>query len=75
MSAQRPLPVYYAAISAALNADDVQAVPGLLTLMALDGHGHEAETLRRLMSAAAAMTGDLDAWREGEELATGMGTP
>lgn len=43
--------------------------------MALDGHGHEAETLRRLMSAAAAMTGDLDAWREGEELATGMGTP
>lgn len=38
-----------AAISAALRADDVEAVPHLLVLMALDGYGHEAESLRRLL--------------------------
>ncbi len=38
-----------AAVSAALQADDVEAVPHLLVLMALDGYGHEAESLRRSM--------------------------
>lgn len=37
------------AISAALRAEDIAAVPHLLALMALDGYGHEAESLRRLM--------------------------
>ena len=42
-----------AAVSAALRANDVEAVPHLLVLMALDGYGHEAESLRRLMVLAA----------------------
>lgn len=43
----RPLADYYAAITAALDAGDIKAVPGLLVLMAGDGYGHEAEQLRR----------------------------
>lgn len=35
--------------SSAIRAEDVKAVPGLLTLMASDGYGHEAESLRRDM--------------------------
>jgi hypothetical protein len=38
------------AISAALQANDIEAVPHLLVLMALDGYGHEAESLRRTMT-------------------------
>lgn len=45
---------YYDAITAALAAHDVKAVPALLVAMALDGYGHEAETLRRDMSRASA---------------------
>lgn len=43
---------WYAAVSAAIQAGDFEAVPGLLVLMALDGYGHEAETLRRTTVAA-----------------------
>ena len=57
--AQRPLANYYAAVSAALRANDIEAVPGLLALMALDGYGHEAEELRRQMLLVA--KGDPDA--------------
>jgi hypothetical protein len=39
-----------AAISAALRADDIEVIPQLLVLMALDGYGHEAESLRRAMT-------------------------
>lgn len=38
-----------AAITEALKARDVEVVPGLLTLMELDGHPVEAERLRVLM--------------------------
>jgi len=44
---------WYAAVSAALRANDVEAVPHLLVLMALDGYGHEAEALRRLVALLA----------------------
>ena len=37
---------YYAAVSAALRAEDMEVTPGLLVLMAADGYGHEAEELR-----------------------------
>ena len=40
-----------AALSAAIRADDLQAIPGLLVLMSLDGYGHEAESWRRHMLA------------------------
>lgn len=53
---KRPLANYYAAVSAALTAHDVAAVPGLLTLMALDGYGDEAEELRRMMLLVASTT-------------------
>lgn len=43
---------YYAAISAALRAEDVRAIPSLLVLMATDGYGHEAEAVRRLIARA-----------------------
>lgn len=59
-----------AAISAALRADDIKAVPGLLVLMALDGYGHEAESLRRLMLTAPAPVPDPTSRRrevDGEE--------
>lgn len=42
-------PEWVDAIAAALRARDIDAVPKLLILMALDGHGHEAEEARRLM--------------------------
>ncbi len=45
---------WYAALGAAIRANDMDAVPGLLTLMALDGFGHEAEQWRR--DTLAAMT-------------------
>lgn len=45
--ADYPLASYYAAVSAALRAEDIEAIPGLLVLMAADGYGHEAEELRR----------------------------
>ena len=38
-------------ISRAIHAGRIDLVPGLLTLMALDGYGHEAESLRRAMTA------------------------
>ena len=38
---------YHAAINSAIRAEDVKAVPGLLVMMASDGYGHEAESLRR----------------------------
>jgi hypothetical protein len=38
-----------AAVSSALEANDVKAVPHLLVMMAFDGYAHEAESLRRLM--------------------------
>lgn len=47
---KHPLTNYYAAISAAIRAHDLEAVPGLLVRMALDGYGHEAEELRRQMA-------------------------
>lgn len=49
---------YYAAASAALRAKDVEAVPGLLVLMAADGYGHEAEELRRQMVLVSAVSSD-----------------
>lgn len=48
------LAAYYAAISAALRAHDIQAILGLLVLMAADGYGYEAEELRRQTGIAAA---------------------
>lgn len=50
---ERPLAAYYAAVSAALRADDTEAIPGLLIVMAVDGYGHEAEELRRELLLAA----------------------
>ena len=47
---------YYAAVSAALRAEDVEDVPGLLVLMAADGYGHEAEELRRQMVLVSAVS-------------------
>jgi len=46
---------WYAALGAAIRAEDVEAVPGLLVLMALDGYGHEAEQWRRDTSMALAV--------------------
>ena len=47
--ADRPLADYYAAVSLAVNADDVQAVHGLIALMAEDGHTVAAEELARMI--------------------------
>lgn len=47
---------WYGAVSAALRVNDIEAVPGLLVLMTLDGFGHEAEALRRLMVTAGVST-------------------
>lgn len=49
---------YYAAVSAALRATDMEAIPGLLVLMAADGYGHEAEELRRMMALLPAVSSD-----------------
>lgn len=57
--AKRPAWHYYAAISAALRASDIEAVPDLLVLMATDGYGHEAEELRRqVLLVTAALKAD-----------------
>ena len=40
---------YHAAITSAIRAEDIKAIPGLLVMMASDGYGHEAEVLRRDM--------------------------
>lgn len=52
---------WYAALGAAIRAEDVQAVPGLLVLMALDGYGHEAEQWRRETSMALSVASASDA--------------
>lgn len=49
---------YYAAVSAALRAEDMEAIPGLLVLMAADGYGYEAEELRRQMDLLSAVSSD-----------------
>lgn len=49
---------YYAAVSAALRAEDMEVTPGLLVLMAADGYGHEAEELRRTMVLVSAVSSD-----------------
>lgn len=52
---KRPLANYYAAVSAALEAGDLQAIPGLLGLMAVDGYAREADELRAFMLLAASV--------------------
>lgn len=47
--ADYPLDSYYAGVSAALRAHDIEAIPGLLKLMVLDGYGDAAEELRRYL--------------------------
>ena len=42
---------WHAAITAALKAHDIEAVPQLLALMAVNGYPREAEDLRQLMLA------------------------
>ncbi len=56
--ADYPLASYYAAVSAALRAEDIEAIPGLLVLMAADGYGHEAEELRRQLLQVAQAESD-----------------
>lgn len=57
--AEHSLADYYRAIAAAVQGGDVHAVPGLLTLMALDGFGHEAEeTRRRMVTTLAVINGE-----------------
>jgi hypothetical protein len=44
---------WYASVSAAIRADDMEAAAGLIQLMAVHGHPHEAEELRALILLAA----------------------
>lgn len=50
---------WYASISAAIRADDMEAAAGLIQLMAVHGHPREAEELRALILLAAETPRDL----------------
>ena len=55
--ADYPLANYYAAVSAALRAEDIKAISDFLVLMAADGYGHEAEELRRQILVVGCVEG------------------